>query len=425
MKRFLIPLIISAAALVAFAACEPKPEVPDEPEVPASIDATFNTLFKGDIVKGDVNTFPVSAKSSSEDLTLSFYADKIYLPAGTYAVGEGNGNFKGHYKNDVVDNDIKSGSITVDISGDGDYTLSGTLRLDNEVGTILKLNAAGTLAYEIPTEYYYTIAKGQSVGSYTANVYKIYDLGCHQIAEVAVVGEEVGEFSLIAKNLVPAVADGGTWVYVDGYGTESYLHGKVTISSSFGKKTFHFEDIHDVILANCELKPDLTPVYEDAGPFTWGFYTYSVVKSPIVNGAYEATLKLFYRLEGDAWGPEFLSTTIITDDDDFLMHNLAAGLPSAIVSYEDYASFTPEFATSTYYYPRLAPQGASFYFVNGKKVTCGLSAETGKFMVVNCQAVAEGIYAIVLAPIDMAYAGPDDLMTVLAGNIYNAMGCQI
>ena len=412
--------LATAAALFAVSSCQDKP-TDDTPEVPAQINVTVTNLVKGDVVTGDVNKLPVSAKADDVEIELTFYSDKVYLAAGSYSIGTAVGNYEGKVKAKGVElTAVKSGSINVSIEGDGNYTLTGTLRLDNEAGTVVKLDAKGTMMYEIATEYFYTVEKGAS-----ANVYKIYDLQNHPIAEASVVGAEEGTFEVSKGTLLPATGVEGTWVDVEGFGIEAYLHGKVTVSSSFGKKTFKFEDNHTVILANCELKSSITPKYEDAGPFTWGFYTYTVVKSPVVTGAWEATIKLFYRLEGDAWGPEFLSTTVITDDDDFLMHNVGAGLPSPIVSYSDYATFNAETATATFGFARLAPEGASYYFVKGKRTACGLSAESGKYMVVNCGPVAEGIYAIVLAPIDMTYAGPDDLMEVLAGNIYNAMGCQI
>ena len=425
MKKVFFYFIATALALLAVSSCKEKEPEVVVPEVPAQVEVNVNNLVKDDIIEGELNKLPVSATSGDIVVKLNFYTDKVYLPTGSYTIGTGNNNYEGVIKTKDVDAAIKSGTINVAMEGDGEYTISGTLRLDNEVGTVAKLNATGTLMYEIETEFYYTVEKGKSVGGYTANVYKIFDLANHPIAEAAVVGAEEGTFEVSKNTLVPINADGGTWVWVDDYGTEAYLHGKVTVSSSFGKKTFKFEDNHTLTFANCELKSSITPAYVDAGPFTWGFYTYSVVKSPVVKDAYEATIKLFYRLEGDAWGPEFMSTTIITDDDDFLMHNIGAGLPSPVVPYADYASFTAEGATSTFGFPRLAPQGASFYFIKGERKTVGLSADTGKYMVVNCGPVAEGIYAIVLAPIDMTYTGPDDLMEVLGYNIYNAMGCQI
>lgn len=422
MKKLFLSLVIAAAAVVTLASCEQKPDTPPEPEIPTSVDANFTSLVKGDVISGEVNAFPVSASAEGAQLELTFYASKPYIPTGTYKVGTAEGNYTGRYKNSVIDSAIKSGEITVNMAGDGDYTFTGTLRLDNEAGTIVKLNASGQLAYEIPTEYYYTIEKGKSVNGVTANVYKIYDLENHPIAEASVVGAEEGEFTVADKTLVAAAGDAGTWVNVDDYGVEAYLHGKVTVSTSFGKKTFKFEDNHTVTLANCELKSSITPAYEDPGLFSWGFFTYNTVKSPVLKDKYETTIKLFYRLEGDVRGPEFLSTTIITSDDDLIMHNLAVGVPSTITTYAEYADYTE----SELFEGRIAPDGASFFFSHGVKTAFKPSAVSGKYMVLNCQEMAPGYFAIVVAPIDMAYAGPEELLEVLAnGDIYSCMGATM
>ena len=415
--------LVTAAALLTAASCAQKANTDNTPSVPAQIEANFTNLAKDNFVAGNPNHINLSASQDGAQLTLVFHTDKIYLPTGKFTLGEANGNYEGKFKNNVVDASIKSGEISVAMAGDGDYTLTGTLRLDNEAGTVLKLNASGNIVFDIPTEYYYTIEKDKTVGGAKANVFKIYDLQNHPIAEAAVVGAEEGEFTVADNTLVPAVADGGTWVYVENYGTEAYLHGKVTVSSSFGKKTFKFEDNHTVTLANCELKSSITPAYEDPGLFSWGFFTYNVVKSPVLKDMYEATVKLFYRLEGDVVGPEFLSTTIITSDDDLLMHNLGGGLPSFIVDYSDYIGYKAEsFEMSS---GRIAPQGASFFFDKGVKTTFGISMETGYFMVMNCQDMG-GVYAIVCAPINQAYEGPANLLAVLKdANIYSAMGTLV
>ena len=420
MKKLIISFVIAASAVVALASCEKKPVTPPEPEIPTSVDANFSSLVKGDVISGDVNAFPVTASADGAQLELTFYADKPYIPTGAYKPGLAEGCYTGRYKNSVIDANFKSGEITVNMAGDGDYTFTGTLRLDNEAGTIVKLNASGKLAYEIPTEYYYTIAKGQSINGVSANVYKIYDLQNHPIAVAAVAGAEEGEFTVADNTLVPASGDEGTWVNVDGFGVEAYLHGKVTVSTSFGKKTFKFEDNHTVTLANCELKSSITPAYEDPGLFSWGIFTYNTVKSPVIKDKYETTIKLFYRLEGDVIGPEFLSTTIITGDDDLLMHNLGAGVPSLITTYSEYGNFVDN---PDLFEGRITPDGASFFFSHGVKTAFKPSAVSGKYMVLNCQELAPGYFAIVVAPIDMTYTGPEDLLAVLVnGDIYSCMG---
>lgn len=420
MKKLLY-FFAAAAALFAIASCGDKPE--PAPEVPTQIEATFTNLVKGDIVSGEINKLPVSASENGVELELTFYTDKIYIPTGSFTVGNAAGNYEGKIKTAAVEATIKSGAINVAMEGDGNYTLSGTLRLDNELGTLVKLNATGNLQYEIPTEYYYTLEKGAN-----ANVYKIFDLENHPIAVAAVVGAEEGTFEVAKETLVPASGDNGTWVNVPEYGIEAYLHGKVTVSTSFGKKTFVFEDNHKVSLANCEFKSSITPKYEDPGLFSWGFFTYSTVKSPVVKDMYELTIKLFYRIpganEGDpaTVGPEFLSTTILTADEDLIATHLAQGVPSTITTYAEYANYV---ATDTFE-GRIAPDGASFFFSHGVKTAFKPSAESGKFMVLNCQEMAPGYFAIVCAPIDMTYAGPEELLAVLVnGDIYSCMGANM
>ena len=414
MKKILLVLSV-ATALFAIVSCGEKPE---DNTIPAQINGTFTTLVKGEIVTGEVNKLSVSATADDAELALTFYSDNaMYIPAGKYSVGNAVGNYEGKFKNKSLEANIKSGEINVGIEGEGDYTISGTLRLDNEAGTIFKLNATGRLAYETPTDYYYTVNKGQT------NVYKIYDLENHPIAQASVIGAEEGTFEVSQNTLASGVE--GTWVWVDGYGTEAYLHGKVTVSTSFGKKTFKFEDNHTVMLANCELKSSITPAYEEPAPFIWGFFTYSVVKSPVVKDMYELTAKLFYRLEGDVMGPEFLSTTVLTSDDDLLMHNLSSGLPSAIVDFATYTGYNEETAAayeSTQ--GRIAPNGGTFFNYHGVKTTFGLSAITGKYMVMNCAPDEYGGYGAIAAPIDMGYQAPANLLEVLdqSGGIWSCMG---
>ncbi|MBO4611035.1 MAG: hypothetical protein J5668_02895 [Bacteroidales bacterium] len=412
MKKILLFLSV-ATALFAIVSCGEKPE---DNTIPAQINGTFTTLVKGEIVTGEVNKLSVSAIADDAELALTFYSDNaMYIPAGKYTIGNAVGNYEGKFKNKSLEANIKSGEINVDIEGEGDYTVTGTLRLSNEAGTILKLNATGRLAYETPTDYYYTVKKGQT------NVYKIYDLESHIVAQASVIGAEEGTFE-VSKNTLASGVD-GTWVWVDGYGTEAYLHGKVTVSTSFGKKTFKFEDNHEVLLANCELKSDLTPAYEEPDPFIWGFFTYSVVKSPVVKDMYELTAKLFYRLEGDVMGPEFLSTTVLTSDDDLIMHNLGSGLPAEIVDFSAYNGYDASKYDTTS--GRIAPSGGTYFNYHGVKTTFGLSAMTGKYMVMNCQLDPKtGSYAAIAAPIDMGYQAPANLLEVLdaSGGIWSCMG---
>lgn len=421
MKKALF--FLAAAATLFAVSCSKNGGGNNTPSVPASIDANFTNLVKADIVKGEVSKFPVSASADGAQIDLTFYSDNIYIPAGSYTVGTAKGNYEGKFKNADVEAAIKSGAITVALEGEGNYTLTGTLRLDNEAGTILKLNASGTLPYETPTEYYYKLEE-QTIDGIKAHVYKIYDLENNPVAEAACTGTEDGTYEISNNTLAHISSDGGTWVYVDGFGTEAYIHGKVTVTTTFGKKSFSFEDNHKVMLANCQLKQDLTPKIVDNGKFTYGFFTVNEVESPVVKGMYEVTMKLFYRLEGDVLGPEFMSVTTLTNGQNWLQTHLKAGFAAPTVPYSVYANYNAEELLAKYdaqLEGRVAPEGASFLFVHGVRTTMGLSDDTGKFVLGNMQPLGS-VMALLLAPTDMAYQTIPILSEVCDNGIWDCMG---
>ena len=424
MKKLLF-IFASAAALFAIASCGEKPE--DAPEVPAQIEVTITNLVKGDVVAGEINKLPVTASADGVELELTFYSDKIYLAAGTYTIGQAVGNYEGKVKTKVVEADIKSGTITVADDGADGYTLTGTLRLDNEAGTLAKLNATGTLVYEMPTEYYYTLEKGAD-----ANVYKIFDLENHQLASAAVVGAEEGTFDVLEGKALPGNINDGTWTWIDGFGTEVYLHGKVTVSTSHGKKVFKFEGNHTRTFSNCELKADLTPALVRGATaaddmFSMSIVKFSVVASPVVKDMFEVTAKLFW-----ADGREFLSMTILTDNETFPFSD-QGGKPSKIVPYEEYKAYDTATAAETYKGTkgRIAPVGTCFYVANGVKTGVEISDVSGLFALINYKDDPDkGLKYALVTYLDAKYAVPESLLAVLVGDdvntkVYNCLGLYL
>ena len=422
MKK-LFYFLATAVALFAISSCEEKPE-DNTPTIPEQIEVTLTNLVKGDVETGDVNKLPVSASADGVELQLTFYSDKVYLAAGTYTVGTAAGNYEGKIKaKDVELASIKSGSITVADDGNDGYTLTGTLRLNNEVETIAKLNATGTLAYELPTEYYYTVTKGSG-----SNVYKVYDLQSHQIAAAEVVGAEEGAFDVAEGKLVPGNVNDGTWVWIDGFGTEVYLHGKVTVSTSHGKKVFKFEGNHERTFSNCELKADLTPVpirgaTEADDMFSMSIVKFSVVASPVVENMFEVTAKLFW-----ADGREFLTMTVLTSNETFPFSD-QGGKPSRIVTYDEYKAYDASLYSSTG--GRIAPVGTCFYMVNGVKTGVDVSAVSGLFALINYKEDAEkGVKYALVTYLDAKYNVPESLLSVLVGDdlntkVYNCLGLYL
>ena len=413
MKKLLF-FFASAAALFAIASCEETPEGPETPEIPAQIEVTLTNLVKGDIVAGEINKLPVTASAEGVELELNFYSDKVYLAAGTYTVGKAVGNYEGKVKTNVVEADIKSGTITVADDGNDGYTLTGTLRLDNEAGTLAKLNATGTLAYELPTEFFYTAT---TVADTT--IYKIYDLENHQLAAAAVVGAEEGTFDVVEGTALPGEPDAGTWVWIDGFGTEIYLHGKVTISTSHGKKVFKFEDNHTRLFNNCEMKASITPVLiksdNDAeNIYATGPLAITVVPSPVHKDCFEITMKLFF------WdGREFLSFVVVTPDNEYPWSEPKTGLGSVIVPYSYYTAYDPaaEELQGKQIKGRISPEGTCFYVANGVKKQ--VKASDGFYALANCgeQATESGNvkYSLVVF-INGSYEAPAGLLEVCAGD---------
>lgn len=368
MKKNLLFLLAASALLFA---CQDKPDQKPE-EVPASVDFTATTLVKGDVTTGEVNSFKVSAATDAATVDLTFYSTKTFLPEGTFSVGNGDGKYNGHYKDDLINADIAAGSVAVALDGKN-YTISGELLLNNEKGTILNLNASGELDYPAPAEYYYTYTAGA-----TANVYKVYDLEFHQVAEVSVVGAETGEFEINGSGengtALLGTPNSGTWCWVEDFGTEIFVHGKVTVSDNSGRKKFAFEDIRSATFSNCELKNDITPVplsNETKAPEAGkGIIRFFSSPSPLVEGMYELTVKHYYPD-----GREYSSCMTLCPTENPVIEKIGEGLPQYIVDYNTFKTFTAPSAMGE----RVTLSNTCYYILNGKKIEVGPSTDSGYF----------------------------------------------
>ena len=317
-------IILALSALSLAVSCGEKAEEPAS-AIPAVIQATFSSLEKSEVVPGTVYTLPVTG-TSSDGLTLSlvFHSDKSYIPAGTYTLGTGVGQYTGHAKNAVLEGDIVGGMLTVTVEGEENYAISGTVRLDNADATAVKIRAQGVLVYEFPSEYYYTVTRGAKVGAFTADVYKVFDMeDSYQLAEFSVVGGEAGTFPIAGSGAdgtaLFGTATDGSWVYEDGIGWHNLQHGSVTLSDVRGKKTFTVDDTYSVTFANCEKKESIT-AKPRSGDDSWtpgnswveGSLTAKVfcVPSPVASGMYEYTARVYFPD-----GREFISCTFLTPDE--------------------------------------------------------------------------------------------------------------
>ena len=171
-------LTLFTASILWFSACDSHLSGSQLPTdgIPALLEATLPNLSKNDITEGDINTLPISASNENGDeLTLFFYTfKKVYLPSGTYTFGREAGQYTGHFKNSLVEGDIILGNLTVTIDGDEDYAIQGTVRLNDQRQSAVKIRASGKLVYDFETEYYYTFTRGVKIGENSADIYRIY-----------------------------------------------------------------------------------------------------------------------------------------------------------------------------------------------------------------------------------------------------------
>ena len=418
MKKILLLVFAAAAALTMASCSHDGPDNPDPNKHPAVIKANYTDLNNGTITGDAVKVLPVTASSESGDLDLKFYTDKIYLPAGSYTIGKEIGNYSGHFKNDWVDADIIAGFLTVSLTGEEDYEISGTVRLADEAGTAVKIRSNGKMVYEFPTEYYYTFTKNATVNGFTANVYKIYDIATSvQLAEFSVAGAEVGEFPIAgtgaAGTAIYGSANSGSWMFVPGYGTHIMIHGSVAITEGHGKKNFVVTDTNSGAFNNCELKQDLVPALpasnNDMSFMIAKFYS---VESPLVEGMYELTVKVYYTD-----GTEFLSFTDLTATPNPALEKIEAagstgGMAYSITPYEDCLKATPD--------KKFAIAPTCFYMYEGVKYD--VPTGEGLFALINAKDYGGGIIAGLFIYMNAAYSVPEPLFGILGYNPYAAIG---
>lgn len=423
MKKILYFALAASASLI-LASCSDG----SQPETPGYnvIEANYSSLTKGQETGEAVVTVPVTASSEVGTLNLDFYSNIPFLSPGAYTVGEGLGRFNGHFKDNSVDADINNGMLTVTLDGVKNFAISGTVRLKDAEGTIVKIRAQGVLEYDIPTNYYYTQEVGTAKGI-PALVYKLYDKATSvQVAQLAVVGEGEGDYTISATGeagtAVYGSANEGCWFVDPAYGTYVMLHGGVSVSSTFPDRLdfsftdkFNYTESPVVAFNYCERKQDIVPadpVSSNDVSFMMGrFYS---IESPVYPGMYELTVKVSFTA-----GDEFLTFTGISDTPNPLLEPLSkdgdstGGVAFMPVSYADYLSKTADSKSA------IAP--ACFYYWGGKKYEIPFAE--GFAMVANLQMV-QGIVAGLLAPTTMAYSLPEPLESELAAlgmSIWNLM----
>ena len=389
------------------------------------VEATFTELTKGDIQEAEVVTVPVSATSDAGTLSLNFLTDIPFLSPGSYTIGEGVGNYSGHFKNSSVDADIKSGLVTVTLSGTDNFAISGTVSLKDDAGTIVKIRAGGVIEYDIPTNFYYTEEDGTTNGI-AAHIYKLYNKTTSvQVAQIAVAGNLEGSYTISAEagegKAVYGSANNGCWFYDAAYGTYIMIHGGVTVGSTFPARLdfsftdkFNFTDKEAVDFLYCEKKEDIVPALpQSSGDVSFMMGHFYSIPSPYVKDKYELTVKVNFTA-----GDEFLSFTGITDTPNPILEALVnegdgtGGVAFMALSYLDY----------------LDGQGSKSAivptcFFTWEGVRYEIPFEQGYAMVMNCQKT-QGIVAGLLAPTNMSYSLPEPLQSGLAAqglSIWNLM----
>lgn len=361
MKRFYLVSAVVIAALATFS-CKPA-EDPKE-EIPALINASLTTLTNDGITAGTPNILNVSATGEGTVLTIKFYSDKIYLPNASYTIGTANGNYTAHYKDSYVDSDVASGTLTASSDENSNYTLSGSLRLNNEQGTVVKINVTGLMEYELPSEYCYVQS---SEGG--ATVYDIYTLGDENehVAKATVFGE-TGTFAVNGSKqngsaLYGCCATTGSFFKKGNDGYFMALSGNITVQKKAGKLNFTFDGARDTTFNNCEKVTSVNKIVnKPVGPIAASSYLckYCIVESEIAPGAYEFTEKTFFPD-----GSEFISITLLLSNTTITGKNLHG----PIVGYDQYTEDKVDETDENV----IAIGPACYYFIDGEPVLIDMS----------------------------------------------------
>lgn len=424
MKKILYFALAASVSLI-LASCSDD-TTPDTPGYTV-IEANYSSLTKGQEKGEGVLTIPVSASSDAGSLNLNFYSTIPFLSPGAYTVGEGLGFFNGHFKGNDTEGDINNGMLTVTLDGVKNFGISGTVRLKDKEGTIVKIRAKGVLEYDIPTNYYYTEEQGKSNG-FPALVYKLYDKASSvQVAQVAIVGQGEGDYPVAPTGKEGTAVYGsvneGCWFVDASYGTYIMIHGGVSVSSTFpGRLDFSFNDKFNftenasVVFNYCEKKDDLVPAAAvSSGDMSFMMLHFYSIPSPVVEGMYEFTVKMNYTA-----GDEFISFTGLSATPNPILEPLqkdgdsTGGVAFMPASYEDYLS--GEAGAKTAIIPTC------YYTWEG--VRYDIPFEEGFAMVMNGQR-AQGAVAALLAPTNMSYSLPEPLLSGMAAkglSIWNLMG---
>lgn len=383
------------------------------------VNVKYTNLTKGAVTEGDLYDYAVTGSGEGSTLSLDFHTSQIFLAPGIYKVGTEDGQVNGHFKGDGLDNDIVSGSITVTLEGETSYTVSGTVRLNDEGGTPVRVRATGDMNFDIPTYYYYTDTPNGKVNGINAHIYRIYDMNTSvQLAEIAVVGDGVGTYTVSnsgdAGSAVYGSVEGGCWFYKEGYGTHMLCHGDVTISEFPNKKNFKIDDTVSGEYLCCALKQDLEPALAIGEGISFMRLTFSSVPSPVVKDMYEYTVKMFYDN-----GQELFSMTAVTPTPNPIMELIekegkTGGYPfQTKVSYDEYLKLSASG-------DRCAIDPICYYVCNGIRY----AIPDGFAFVVNAK-LASGIVAGLLAPTNMSYSLPPELQAYLdgvGGSIWGLIG---
>ena len=424
MKK-LIYFALAASASLILASCHDG----SQPEMPGYnvIEANYSSLTRGQETGEAVVTVPVSASSDAGTLDLNFFSNIPFLSPGAYTVGDGLSHFNGHFKGNAVEGDINNGMLTVTLDGVKDFTISGTVRLKDAEGTIVKIRAKGELEYDIPTNYFYTEEAGSSNGI-PALIYKLYDKATSvQIAQLAVVGTGEGDYQISptgeAGTAVYGSVNEGCWFYDASYGTYLMIHGGVSVSSTFPDRLnfsfsdkFNFTENAAIDFNYCEKKQDIVPATPaSSGDMSFMMLHFYSIPSPVAEGMYELTIKMNYTA-----GDEFLSFTGLTDTPNPILEPLqkdgdsTGGVAFMPVSYADYLSGA---ATA-----KSAIVPTCYYVWEGVKYD--IPFDQGFAMVLNAQRM-QGIVAGLVAPTNMSYSLPEPLLSGMAAkglSIWNLMG---
>ena len=424
MKK-LIYFALAASASLILASCHDG----SQPEMPGYnvIEANYSSLTRGQETGEAVVTVPVSASSDAGTLDLNFFSNIPFLSPGAYTVGDGLSHFNGHFKSNTVEGDINNGMLTVTLDGVKNFAISGTVRLKDAEGTIVKIRAKGELEYDIPTNYYYTEEAGSSNGI-PALIYKLYDKASSvQIAQLAVVGTGEGDYQISptgeAGTAVYGSVNQGCWFYDASYGTYLMIHGGVSVSSTFPDRLnfsftdkFNFTENATVDFNYCEKKQDIVPATPvSSGDMSFMMLHFYSIPSPVVDGMYELTIKMNFTA-----GDEFLSFTGLADTPNPILEPLqkegdsTGGVAFMPVSYADYLSGTASSKSA------IIP--TCYYVWEGVKYD--IPFDQGYAMVLNAQRI-QGIVAGLFAPTNMSYSLPEPLLSGMAAkglSIWNLMG---